>query len=848
MPTNLELNLRGKDNVRKEWLVDRFVNTREIHPELVYYRSPHEYGCCDDCPECTRQYRPLFEQQIDSRIYDDELEDAAAHDIASAFTAGIFQDLAYIREKLQCHGNTIMNRWTKKGVERRRILIKEAAPGLYEKKCAQVHLQYDHDDWPPKRAFRKTFLLPYLTVENLCDDKTKMLSLLHARASSEPQDWTMFDSEQFNDAFARGSLGLLFNPLCVVTRGDRYGQLDVWNKDGAHAWDMIGWPRGQLILEAQAELMHFLRCFVDQLLEGCNGESGSEKWQEVVTVGFKASGGQAFWAAHSRQAFTAAPSFNPRKLLEIAQTRLASAEDDLYLLQTDPAYAILQVTNLRKLKFYTLMGKESPDPWSPTAIEILQSHRRATMWRWVSNELAYVCSLDQKLSATDNVRAGADYNLAVGALHTLIKNIISQQVARLQIIIHALPGFQEIYEFGRNSNRQSTVRVKQIAGTETTLVDWFAKDPLFWAVHQLRCDDIRDIVDINKAFYFGFIDDLLANAQPKEKARLDQRALDYLSDMAGMDSILCAISYHRPHVMAVDQDTAVRTQGQREGGLSTWRNCTKEPPVKGFRQGNTPGAALKTFAEAGWPKGKRDESWLAEADRSRHLLNEFWTAMASHLRMLLDESGRSQEEIKFEMDLLQSGHAPQHLADLELEREAILASRADKQDRHSFALPEWAASSALPDKPVSLKDLANAHQKPKRRRGEGDDIAQDFSELHIGDGLQQLLSEEVQQAGSIEVNRDALRLFENMFSKSTETKGTVRWQQLVGAMVDAGCTVYCNGGSAVTFKHGTKSIVLHRPHPEPTIDPVILKADGERLKRRFGWDAEVFREREKGLA
>ena len=87
-----------------------------------------------------------------------------------------------------------------------------------------------------------------------------------------------------------------------------------------------------------------------------------------------------------------------------------------------------------------------------------------------------------------------------------------------------------------------------------------------------------------------------------------------------------------------------------------------------------------------------------------------------------------------------------------------------------------------------------------------------------------------------------------MFSTYTSIKACTRWEDFVAAMVDAGCSATHNGGSAVTFedeRYGKGSIVVHRPQPTPSLDPIMLRSIGKRLTRRLGWTEDTFAEREK---
>lgn len=98
----------------------------------------------------------------------------------------------------------------------------------------------------------------------------------------------------------------------------------------------------------------------------------------------------------------------------------------------------------------------------------------------------------------------------------------------------------------------------------------------------------------------------------------------------------------------------------------------------------------------------------------------------------------------------------------------------------------------------------------------------------------------------INVHKTTVELFTQMFSPYNTKQGCTKWDEFVAAMVDAGCSATHNGGSAVTFRDESKgAIVVHRPHPESTIDPIKLQSIGKRLAKWFGWGKETFVERGK---
>lgn len=96
----------------------------------------------------------------------------------------------------------------------------------------------------------------------------------------------------------------------------------------------------------------------------------------------------------------------------------------------------------------------------------------------------------------------------------------------------------------------------------------------------------------------------------------------------------------------------------------------------------------------------------------------------------------------------------------------------------------------------------------------------------------------------IAVNSDSLELFLRMFTPSASTKKTasVEWDDLVAAFRDAGCCMVQRAGSAVAFtreESGWGSVSVHRPHPDPSINPIMLREVGKRIKKYFGWSQDT---------
>jgi len=311
--------------------------------------------------------------------------------------------------------------------------------------------------------------------------------------------------------------------------------------------------------------------------------------------------------------------------------------------------------------------------------------------------------------------------------------------------------------------------------------------------------------------------------------------------MAGMDSILAALQYHRPHISYVDEETSLRVHGLRDCGLGAWRNCTKEAPVVDVEQRQALGDALESFMEVGWPKGRKDAAWLAKADLSRTALTNFWDSVGLLTRDRESKAGRAQEEIDYHVGLTRFAHEEKYAQQPAAERVAILSS---SQPSAESTVPPWSTQRFGGDRPGRFRQTPEDSDRIRRQNSaviQG--LENGLGTLTVTDVSSKLLPATPEPASRLPVNGNSLHLFHSKFGTSGDTKGTFQWQQIFAAMVDAGCSAYCNGGSAVSFKRDVGRIVFHRPHPEPTVDLVMLRVMGKRLTKHFGWTKDAFVEK-----
>lgn len=190
--------------------------------------------------------------------------------LAQDFVTQTAIDRKYVQQRLDTHGDIIMSRWKKKKGKRQTIL-RGTEPRLYQGRWFTPIYDYTlGDNWGERRAPMRRWqtLLPWLAEEVLTANAMTLLALLKYRTLYSPQEWALHDFRQIKLPWDHGHLDVQFSAKCVVMHGSQYGRIVNWEAGAAHRSDILGWPRARLILEAQANLLAFLRKVVDRILEG----------------------------------------------------------------------------------------------------------------------------------------------------------------------------------------------------------------------------------------------------------------------------------------------------------------------------------------------------------------------------------------------------------------------------------------------------------------------------------------------------------------------------------------------------------------------------------------------------
>lgn len=810
-----------------------------------------------ECPDCGRQFRTRGEQDIDRFVYQREISESAARQSAKEKIRNIERDRAYLKKCCANHGNTILSRWKKKSWDKREACLLAVDPALYPHQWFLPRLTYQYPHWKEAREYRSAWLFPSLSVEALKFDTSRFLGLLHNRTHYSPEQWAPYDDRQVTAGWEYGAFDVEYCGHCVIMQGPRYGELTPWERTAAHRWDIVGFPKAQLILQAQESTMSFLRGVVEQLLEGIDVEQpgASEKWRQMTSTGFKRTSDVEFWSPYVNQAFSTPPIFEVHSVVSIARGRKEAAEDHLWLLQTDSSYMRHAIRDIGAGA--AVEGAQREDAYSIIAAELDHDATMYTQWQWTLEECENVQTQYNRVH--DQIHPGKplppEYDQALGALELLLVNCLHEASQHLNAFIPQRPGFRRNWKHDHSVPGQVSYR----RAIKMTIAESFEKDPLDWCMTQLQGDP-GGIRRFDHAMLFAFLHEHLSNSPAIERARLDQRLYDKLSDFAAFHELLAAVRQNRPLSKNRDIDDVKRTEPRRAWRIITAASKEGKLEKKGIVGGfQTLGRLIKNFDSLPIPSGKQDLIWLERQQQSREALSSFWAKVRDHKQELLQSMNFPPEDVQASLEELSADSSPQSIAAVDAERVSILA-RLEKQaaaavPSNKLLQTQWGQNGASDILAVRTNPKRTKGAKSNKHRLPETDSSEPIKETTPDDqNAPQPTPDSPQIAKKIPVKQRSLDVLTSLFpSPTNNSTRSINWDAFVLAMADVGFSARHSGGSAVSFEkvagsdrggveneRGDGRIVFHKPHPTPKIDNVLLHAMGRRMRKWFGWEREGF--------
>jgi hypothetical protein len=861
--------------VEMKWVEDlegEYLDRKKPPASPFNCTNPGPYTGSDECAICLPQFFPAAIG----------VNDKQAQVIITEIVDSIKADLTFLRATLTKHADFLVSRWKKKSQGKRFSFLTEHTE-LFNKKWAAVHLLErvgagDEDrKYTGERNHRKvrtrrtadgrlaicleshtqeslanteirdktlvshhdSWFLPYLDAETLSEDPTLFLSLLHHRTSNEPEKWLMFDNSNIVLAEHFSIIPNVFNPNCVVAQGPDYGKLVKWNADQAHRWEIIGFTKAHHLFTAHKKMLSLLGNCVKGLLAEVKVPTALEthlKWDGMIGADFFRFKTDFPWSTDFVKPFSEPPRFDAREVAELIASRHRVVLDELELLQTDPQYVQILSKEICACRFFETWRVEDMMPWLVDCLFFETMHRES-YWRQLVAESELMIRCLDVFEQEPSKEAKQDLEHAI----FIVNDLCIETFAIFEPQVHAglvvQRGFERNFEFRGSAKIKSTNRT-------FTQKDWFTDDLLYWSMSTLGFDKERPFT-MDPAFNFAIIDHL-CRTDRREADRISQTMLDKLSDMSILSEIITSVCSE------TTRDRAAFTQVGK-----VFRTHTISPAdwIKKINAGHCPalGDTLgpdmqQLYQRFPWPRGKKDLRWLDEANAARACLTKLWEHFKELWVKKLVQAKVSQRLIDEDIRVLSAASNPRHQEELSREKQDILelvfqSAEAAKSDSQVEVQTIWGKENDLP---AALPTRSN----PRFTVPSDSTFATDASQNQI---VLYVPPVKIAALPLIQyVKLDSLVVFHHMFPiRGAESQRSFSWQDFLGAMVDAGFSILQSQGSAVTLKldhytgSGVKTIVLHRPHPSPTVNPVMLRRIAKRMGKWFGWHREMFVEKSK---
>ncbi|KAH0346468.1 hypothetical protein KCU81_g3898, partial [Aureobasidium melanogenum] len=808
--------------------------------ESAYVRG---YKCetpCE-CSICQEQFIGT-QKQDDGYYYSTVVAPVTAQATLAALTSKIKADRAYLAELCAKFGNTILSRWRKKSRDKREALLLLADPTIEKDPWFRLHTEGAITNWKELRKCRKSWLLPYLNTATLKANPLVLVGLLHNRVQHSPEEWVSFDSAIVRQGWDAGLLDLEYcGQYCVIMHGVNYGKLVSWNKDAAERYNMVGYPRARLILEAQALMFSRLRDIVDLILEGVDRDTtgASDRWRETVKLGFKQCNNIELWSDYVNQPFSAPPRFDVDYYCSIAKARMQAVQDHLWLLQTDPSY-------FRRFIKVLAVGEIYKTVWR-YAIIARDAHLALLdylTWRALYAEWTDV--RDHYRRFRDSIHPGQplpsrlEHKLA--ALELSLVGSVTTGILHLPGFIAQRPGFQHNYKFAILSKPpsrpgQNMYSIEAIS----TLSEYqqYREDTLEWILTELLCEPNQEL-RFDHPELFARLEAHLAEASPEERARMDETIYAKMSDYALRHEMLSALKLHRPGFLRFS------FEGKSAKDALKWVEESSTPSMRimavdvgGYykKYHEFPADPIEALERLTPAVGRKSEAWLERRTAERKVLRDFWRGALESFRVEASFMRMTQEELDDAFSVISVSTSAEYAEIVENERmqvaDAIAAAATKKKVANTASIPD-----ILWSKDPDISKLVIEERAPKQKTRPSQPVGK-------ADSPEPLVNADATSPSQPKISTTprALDIIRKMFPSSAEETSAkdTDWDLFVHAMNDLTFSARNVGGSAVAFEHpSNKKIIFHRPHPVAKIDSIMLQSMGKRLRKHFDWSREAF--------
>ena len=167
------------------------------------FERPHACPIVD-CSACGKDFRTPTEQGLLWYAYTNVVTKGQANTTIKAHAKSIQDDYAKLCGEINTRGDRILSRWCKLDKESRRQAIINVLPSLAATKWAHLNTYFllrASEAFATRDQYRQSFLLPQLNIDDLADDRSRLLLLLDLRTTHKPSEWAWTDFEVWQLSF-----------------------------------------------------------------------------------------------------------------------------------------------------------------------------------------------------------------------------------------------------------------------------------------------------------------------------------------------------------------------------------------------------------------------------------------------------------------------------------------------------------------------------------------------------------------------------------------------------------------------------------------------------------------------
>ena len=742
-----------------------------------------------------------------------------------------------IRTLLKAYMKPARRRWEKATVGQRRHAVNKVYSGI----PTYATLAETIGDYWPRQKAKKTikkskkcqcsgcktpkmnsvalpwasdFLMAALNLDELAEDPNELFNHLHARSNEHPAAFFLADLIKVEGAAqitAEASRPYIFGTFNITP--SNYGRWQHWSDDEIHSFETVVAPCSMYVFKSQARVLDVLAVVLGNLVAELSPSMAMAGGVVELSPLFSQSTLllPTMFNLHSIFANTLPPTVDLQIAVDLAYGGFLKVLEELTNLRTDNAAFVDRIKSCEDFSKAAEVDHGVRD--DVVAFHVLtKPFERCLIWLHLRLLLSRLIESRER-PADDRMH----YVKTFKALLCFIEHRYMQIKSELEALLENLTRPARIVPITFLANHSRSIK----------LLGWLGVYFLNHPHHQSRP---LKMAFMQKCFQVQAEDTLAINDVVRE-------AIEETTFLAKLSEnlFLCEpmISLQNPEVIIEPDAMWFKVVRALRPDL-----CMAHMKMRGSGINNI----LDTVTMYSLPSGERDSRWYEKHDSARRYLMQTWTSFGHNTLEYYKRQGFP-------------------VAWLEIVQKLLIVTQPEKESAVTTPRPKLrndtesqVSQESFTDTPIPHHfgpDTPTARKLTKKKRDELNPPAEDDSgssddELYVRGPASSVPLMPDPQTIRIQIKRRYLPIVDSLFSKAQEQVSSVRWDRFERFMADAGLKVENGEGVAVVFSGRNvidgrnTSLVLHRPHPDPTLYAVHMRNDTRKIVDCFGWAHEMF--------